>query len=116
MLAPLILRCWWSVVRETEVFRNGEQYSLTGEDESRFDGRTGHATRRGRQRLPEDELYFIMSGSGMFRVGDETRAVDEGDVVYVEQGVDHGFFDVDEEITALIVFTATQDSVLGQSP
>lgn len=64
----------------------------------------------------EDELYFIVSGSGMFRTGDETQAVSEGDVVYVEQGADHEFFDVDEEITALIVFTATQESVLGQSP
>lgn len=64
----------------------------------------------------EDELYFIMSGSGKFRVGNETHAVDEGDVVYVEQGVDHEFFDVEGEITALVVFTTSEESVLGQSP
>jgi mannose-6-phosphate isomerase-like protein (cupin superfamily) len=63
----------------------------------------------------EDELYVILSGSGMIRVGDETHAVEEGDVVYVEQGVDHDFFDIDDEITALIVFAGSQDSVLGRS-
>lgn len=64
----------------------------------------------------EDELYVIISGSGMVNVGDETYAVDEGDVVYVEQGLEHDFFDIEEEITALVVFTGSQDSVLGRGP
>ncbi len=63
-----------------------------------------------------DELYFIISGSGMVHVGDERYAVDEGDVVYVEQGVEHDFFDIDDEITALVVFAHSEDSVLGRSP
>ncbi|MEF8851251.1 MAG: cupin domain-containing protein [Haloarculaceae archaeon] len=62
-----------------------------------------------------DELYFIVSGSGMAHVGNERYAVEEGDVVYVEQGVEHDFFDIDEEITALIVFADSRDSVLGSS-
>ncbi|WP_302080441.1 cupin domain-containing protein [Salinibaculum rarum] len=64
----------------------------------------------------EDELYFVISGSGMAAVGDETYPIEEGDVVYVEQGVEHDFFDIDEELTALIVFTDSEDSVLDQSP
>ncbi len=64
----------------------------------------------------EDELYFIISGSGMVHVGSETYGVEEGDVVYVEQGCEHDFFDIDEEITALVVFTNSAESVLGQSP
>jgi len=63
-----------------------------------------------------DELYFIISGSGMVHVGDERYAIDEGDVVYVEQGVEHDFFDIDDEITALVVFANSEDSVLGRSP
>ncbi|MEF8783827.1 MAG: cupin domain-containing protein [Haloarculaceae archaeon] len=64
----------------------------------------------------EDELYYLISGSGMAQVGDETYAVSDGDVVYVEKGVEHDFFDIEDEITALVVFTNLQDSVLGGSP
>lgn len=63
-----------------------------------------------------DELYYIISGSGMAHVGNDRYAVEEGDVVYVEQGVEHDFFDVDDEITALVVFASSRDSVLGQNP
>jgi mannose-6-phosphate isomerase-like protein (cupin superfamily) len=64
----------------------------------------------------EDELYVILSGSGMVHVGTETYDVGEGDVVYVEQGVEHDFFDIEDEITALIVFTGLQESVLDRNP
>jgi mannose-6-phosphate isomerase-like protein (cupin superfamily) len=62
-----------------------------------------------------DELYFVISGSGMARVGNERFAVDPGDVVYAARGVEHDFFDIDDEITALIVFTDTRESVLGRN-
>lgn len=55
----------------------------------------------------EDELYFVISGSGKIRVGDETHAVSAGDTVFVEQGTEHDFFDIEEEITVLIVFAAS---------
>lgn len=61
-----------------------------------------------------DELYYIISGSGMVHVEDERYAVDEGDVVYVEQGAEHDFFDIEDEITALVVFASSEDSVLGR--
>jgi mannose-1-phosphate guanylyltransferase len=64
----------------------------------------------------EDELYVILSGSGMVHVGSETHDVNEGDVVYVEQGVEHDFFDIEDEITALIVFAGFQGSVLDRDP
>lgn len=60
----------------------------------------------------EDELYYIIEGSGMVSVGEETFAVSDGDVVFVEQGTEHDFFDVDEEITALIVFAGGEESIL----
>lgn len=60
----------------------------------------------------EDELYYIISGAGMVHVGDETYAVEEGDVVFVEQGLEHEFFDIDEEITALVVFSGAEETVL----
>lgn len=57
----------------------------------------------------QDELYVIQSGSGVFRVGTETHAVEPGDVVYVEQGLDHEFVEIDDEVTALIVFPAASE-------
>ena len=57
----------------------------------------------------EDEIYYIVSGSGKLRVGDETHTIDAGDVVHVERGLEHDFFDIDEEIVALIVFTSASD-------
>jgi mannose-1-phosphate guanylyltransferase len=63
-----------------------------------------------------DELYYIISGSGMVQVGDDRYAVDEGDVIYVEQGLEHDFFDIEDEITALVVFASSEESVLGQNP
>ncbi len=61
-----------------------------------------------------DELYFIISGSGKAHVGSERYTVAEGDVVYVEQGVEHDFFDITDEITALIVFASGEESVLDR--
>ncbi|MEF8775591.1 MAG: cupin domain-containing protein [Haloarculaceae archaeon] len=57
----------------------------------------------------EDEVYYIVSGSGMIRVGDETYNVETGDVVFVEQGFEHDFFNIDEEITALTIFLGSDD-------
>ncbi|MEF8900390.1 MAG: cupin domain-containing protein [Halovenus sp.] len=57
----------------------------------------------------EDELYYIISGSGMIRVGDETYDIETGDVVFVEQGLEHDFFNVDEEITALTIFVGSDN-------
>lgn len=56
----------------------------------------------------EDEIYYIISGSGKIRVGDETHAVEPGDVVFVEQGLEHDFFDVDEQIAALTIFVGSE--------
>jgi mannose-1-phosphate guanylyltransferase len=62
----------------------------------------------------EDELYVVLSGSGTAHVGAETHGVEEGDVIYVEQGVEHDFADIDDELTALVVFTDAEESVLDR--
>lgn len=53
-----------------------------------------------------DELYVIQTGAGTVRVGTDTYAVEAGDVVYVEQGLAHEFIEIDDDITALIIFPA----------
>ncbi len=57
----------------------------------------------------EDELYYILSGTGKIRVGDEVYPATPGDVIYVEQGVEHDFFDIEEELQTLIVFAGESD-------
>lgn len=57
----------------------------------------------------EDEIYYIISGSGMIRVGDETYDVEAGDVVFVDQGREHDFFNIAEEIVALTIFVGSEN-------
>ncbi|QGX96612.1 cupin domain-containing protein [Haloplanus rallus] len=57
----------------------------------------------------ENEVYYIISGSGMIRIGDKTHSVESGDVVFVEQGLEHDFFNIDEEITALTIFVGSDN-------
>lgn len=52
----------------------------------------------------EDEVYYVVAGLAKIRIGEETHAVRAGDVVFVERGVDHHFFDIEEDLVTLIVF------------
>lgn len=52
----------------------------------------------------EDEVYYVVSGAAKIRIGDETHAVEEGDVVFVERTVEHYFFDIEEDLVTLIFF------------
>jgi mannose-6-phosphate isomerase-like protein (cupin superfamily) len=60
----------------------------------------------------EDEVYYIVDGRAKIRIADDTYPVGEGDIVFVEQGVEHFFFDIAEELVTLIFFAparGTQD-------
>jgi mannose-6-phosphate isomerase-like protein (cupin superfamily) len=57
----------------------------------------------------EDELYYVIAGSGKIRVGDSVHSVERGDTVFVEQGLEHDFFDIEEELVTLIVFAGSSD-------
>ena len=52
----------------------------------------------------EDELYYVVAGSGKVRVGDDVYAVEPGDTVFVERGLEHDFFDIEEDLVTLVVF------------
>ena len=57
----------------------------------------------------EDEVYVVMRGRGRITVGDETRPVESGSIVYVGRGVSHRFHDISEEL-AILVFFAPPES------
>jgi mannose-6-phosphate isomerase-like protein (cupin superfamily) len=65
----------------------------------------------------EDEAYHVVSGRGRFRAGDEQSAVGPGSVLYVPRSVEHRFFDITEDLTALVFFAPPEGSLkAGQPP
>jgi mannose-6-phosphate isomerase-like protein (cupin superfamily) len=54
----------------------------------------------------EDEVYYVVSGHGRLRVGDEERTVGPGSVLYVQATSEHSFFEIDEDITLLVFFAS----------
>lgn len=52
----------------------------------------------------EDELYYVVAGRGLISVGDETRPVVPGSVVFVAAAVPHRFHDIAERLELLVLF------------
>ena len=58
----------------------------------------------------EDEIYYVVRGKAKMRIGTDERSVGEGSVIFVEAGLEHRFFDVDEELVVLVVFAPEETS------
>jgi mannose-6-phosphate isomerase-like protein (cupin superfamily) len=52
----------------------------------------------------EDEVYYILSGQARIHVGDDSRTVGAGSIVFVAADVEHRFFDITEDLAVLVVF------------
>jgi mannose-6-phosphate isomerase-like protein (cupin superfamily) len=52
----------------------------------------------------QDELYIVISGTGIFRKGEEQRPFRPGDVIFVEAGVPHRFEAYGEDFATWVVF------------
>jgi mannose-6-phosphate isomerase-like protein (cupin superfamily) len=52
----------------------------------------------------EDELYYVVAGLGAVTVGDETRELTRGSLVFVAATVPHRFHDIAERLEILVVF------------
>ena len=50
----------------------------------------------------EDEVYYVISGRGSIRVGDEDRPVKPGSLVFVAAGVEHRFHDIADDLRVLV--------------
>ena len=61
----------------------------------------------------EDEIYYVVAGRGQVTVGDGTRAVGPGAVVYVAATVPHRFHDIEEQLRLLVFFAPPESSVEG---
>ena len=58
----------------------------------------------------EDEVYYVVSGSGMVQVDGEDRAVTAGSIVYVGREASHRFHSITEDLTLLVVFAPARPS------
>ena len=61
----------------------------------------------------EDEVYFVLGGRAKFRAGAEVKPVEAGDVLFVEKGAEHRFFDITEDLTLLVFFAPAEGSLKG---
>ncbi len=52
----------------------------------------------------EDEIYYVVSGSGKMKLGSEEQSVKQGDLIFVEADAEHHFFDIVQELVLLVVF------------
>jgi mannose-6-phosphate isomerase-like protein (cupin superfamily) len=52
----------------------------------------------------QDELYYVVSGRGRFRVDEHDRPVGPGSIIYVEAGAEHSFHTITQDLTVLVVF------------
>lgn len=56
----------------------------------------------------QDEIYYVVRGRAKMVLGSEQRSVKDGDVIFVESGLEHRFFDIQEELVLLVVFAPAE--------
>jgi mannose-6-phosphate isomerase-like protein (cupin superfamily) len=56
----------------------------------------------------EDEIYYVVRGRARFHAGDEDREVSAGSVLFVAAEVEHHFYDIQEELAALVFFAPAE--------
>ncbi len=58
----------------------------------------------------EDEVYYVIQGRGMIRVGEEDRPVTAGSIIYVDEAVEHRFHSITEDLQILVMFAPPRRS------
>ena len=53
----------------------------------------------------QDEIYYVIEGHSMFRVGQEEFEARPGDVIYVPAFVPHRFYDIESDLRLLVFFS-----------
>ena len=56
----------------------------------------------------QDELYYVLHGKARMRAGAQDRAVHQGSIIFIAAGVEHRFYDIEEEITLLVLFAPAE--------
>jgi|SRR6516164_7345951 mannose-6-phosphate isomerase-like protein (cupin superfamily) len=56
----------------------------------------------------EDEVYYVLQGRGMIRVGSVDRAVEPGSLIFVGANVEHRFHSIAEDLSLLVFFAPAE--------
>ncbi len=64
----------------------------------------------GQQPHTEDEVYYVVSGRGIFTHADEERPVQTGSVLFVAAGVEHRFHSITEALSIIVFFAPAEYS------
>jgi mannose-6-phosphate isomerase-like protein (cupin superfamily) len=56
----------------------------------------------------EEEIYYVIRGRARFSAGSEDREVSSGSVIFVAALVGHRFYDITEELAALVFFAPAE--------
>jgi len=54
----------------------------------------------------EDEVYYVLSGSGRMKVGGEEQSIGPGSILFVKASSEHSFFEIDEDVKLLVFFAS----------
>ena len=63
----------------------------------------------------EDEVYYVVSGQGSFRVGNEDHQVKAGTIIFVEANALHRFYNIIEDLTALVFFAPAEHTPAAET-
>ena len=55
----------------------------------------------------EDEVYYVINGSGRFSAEGRDEPVGPGTILYVAKHVEHRFHDITEELSILVFFASS---------
>lgn len=58
----------------------------------------------------EDELYYVVAGSGWISVGQERRPVTAGSLVFVPASIPHRFEEIAERLEILVLFGPAEET------
>ena len=58
----------------------------------------------------DDEVYVVLSGRARMRLGDKEKSVGPGALLYVGAATEHSFFEIEEDMTLLVIFAASPRS------
>ena len=53
----------------------------------------------------EDEVYLVLEGKARMRLGDNEREVKPGTLLYIKAATEHSFFEIEEDMLLLVIFT-----------
>ena len=56
----------------------------------------------------EDEVYYVIRGRARMKVGEEHQEIAAGSVIFVAARVEHGFYDIEEELAVLVLFAPAE--------